>query len=84
MTSFAYWILGRLCEVTTWVGMALVYLAGLGLSSTNETLQIGLTAFNQFAPPVGMFLISMSERRHRDAWKAEGKTPLDVLVEPLK
>lgn len=84
MTDLAFWALGRLREVTTWIGMALVYLASLEMSSSNATMQIGLAAFNQFAPPVGMFLIAMTATRHREDWKDDGKTPMDVLTSPMK
>lgn len=69
MLNLYYWVYGRLLEVTTWVGLALVTVSSFGLTSTNPTVQQFLEIFNNYAPTAGAALIAMTERRHREDWK---------------
>jgi hypothetical protein len=66
MRDLMDWLTGRLMEISTYVGMALIYTASLGLTSTNETANQGLVFFNQYGATVGGFLVALSKRRHRD------------------
>lgn len=73
MSNLYYWLCGRLLELTTWAGMALVTVSSLGLTSTNSTVQQGLDILNNYGPAVGSALIAMTERRHREDWQAQVK-----------
>ena len=69
MLSLYHWVCGRLLEVTTWVGLALITVSSLGLSSTNPAVQQGLEIFNSYGPTVGAALVAITERRHREGWQ---------------
>lgn len=58
----AGWLWNRAREGTTWVGMTLIAVSHVGLSSTDPSVQQFITMFNEYAPQIGAGLVAMSSK----------------------
>lgn len=57
--AVAGWIGNRLREATTYAGFAMLAIGNMQLSSTNQYVQVALTAL----PQVGAALVALDERK---------------------
>ncbi len=57
------WIVRRMKEITTWLGLAIIAVAQLQLQSgANHTVDMVLQQFNQYGPTIGGALVAFSGR----------------------